>query len=293
MNYVKVRSLDTNKIGVLENCGERLSRNDLVVIDSEEKGEDVVRVLGYSKEDSPSAMRYRFLRKLTPKDRKVMERNRRESRRAYEACKEKIKEQGLEMHLLKAYVPLNSKKIFFYYTAEERVDFRRLVRELAKIFRKRIEMRQVGVRDAVQILGWAGLCGDIPCCIKFIESFDSISLKDIEEQNLPLSPSKFTGPCGRLVCCMSFEKENYLAKLLFPPKGSELCLGGKTVRLLEVDPLRHTATVEVEERRKEIPLGDLLPDRYERVLDFYRNCGGCQRKLPVEDTAEHGATAHG
>ncbi len=293
MNYVKVRCLDTNKVGVLEGCGERLSRNDLVVIDSEEKGEDVVRVLGYSKEDSPYAARYRFLRKLTPKDRRAMERNRKESERAYHACKEKIKEQGLEMHLLKAYVPLSAKKIFFYYTAEERVDFRKLVRELAKIFRKRIEMRQVGVRDAVQILGWAGLCGDIPCCIKFIESFDSISLKDIEEQNLPLSPSKFTGPCGRLVCCMSFEKENYLAKLFFPPKGSELCLNGRTVRLLEVDPLRCIAVVETESRRKEVSLKDLLPDHYERVLEFYRNCGGCHRRLSAEDAPEHGAAAHG
>ncbi len=293
MNYIKVRSLDTNKIGILVGCGEPLSRNDLIVIDSEEKGEDVVRVLGYSKEDSPSAVRYKFLRKLTSRDRKKMERNEKESRKAYETCREKIKEQGLEMHLLKAYVPLNSKKIFFYYTAEERVDFRKLVRELAKIFRKRIEMRQVGVRDAVQILGWVGLCGNIPCCIKFMESFDSISLKDIEEQNLPLSPSKFTGPCGRLVCCMSFEKENYLIKMLFPQKGTELCFGGKTVKLLEVDPLRNTAVIEVEERRKEIPVGEMLPEGYERVLDFYRNCGGCPRRFAVEDTAEHETAAHG
>jgi len=261
MNYIKVRSLDTNKIGILENC-------------------------------RPSAVRLRFVRKLTARDRKILEKNRRESRRAYQACKKKIKEQGLDMHLLKAYVPLNSKKIFFYYTAEERVDFRKLVRELARIFRKRIEMRQVGVRDAVQILGWAGLCGDIPCCIKFIENFDSISLRDIEEQNLPLSPSKFTGPCGRLVCCMSFEKENYLVKILFPPKGSELCLGGDTVKLLEVNPLSNTVVVEMEDRKRELPLEQLLPKGYERVLEFYRNCGGCARRFVTEDAADHEATAH-
>ncbi len=291
MNYIKVRSFDTNKIGVLEHCDEELTRDEVVVIESEEKGEDVVRVLGVSKEDSPTGIRYRFLRKATERDLKTFDRNEKESKKAFNTCKEKIREQGLDMHLLKAYIPLNSKKIFFYYTAEERVDFRRLVRELAKIFRKRIEMRQVGVRDAVQILGWVGLCGDVPCCIKFMERFDSISLKDIEEQNLPLSPSKFTGPCGRLVCCMSFEKDNYLVKHLLPEKGSELCLDGKTVRLLEVDPLRNVAVVEFENKAREIDLRELLPKDYDRVIRNCQSCGGCCRRL-AEESATYEIITH-
>ena len=291
MNYIKVRSFDTNKIGVLEDCDEEVSKDEVVVVDSEEKGEDVVRILGYSKEDSPTGMRYRFLRKATRRDMKILERNERESRRAFRTCKEKIKEQGLDMHLLKAYVPLNSRKIFFYYTAEERVDFRKLVRELARIFKKRIEMRQVGVRDAVQILGWIGLCGEVPCCTRFIERFDSISLKDIEEQNLPLSPSKFTGPCGRLVCCMSFEKENYLVKHILPEKGSEICLEGKVATLLEVDPLRSVALLQIGEKRKEVSFEELLPKGYERVLRALREQGGCCRKM-LEESAGHEVTLH-
>ena len=291
MNYIKVRSFDTNKIGVLEDCNEDVSRDEVVVVDSEEKGEDVVRVLGYSKEDSPTGIRYRFLRKATKRDLKILERNEKESKRAFQTCKEKIKEQGLEMHLLKAYVPLNSKKIFFYYTAEDRVDFRKLVRELAKIFRKRIEMRQVGVRDAVQILGWVGLCGEVPCCMRFMEKFDSISLKDIEEQNLPLSPSKFTGPCGRLVCCMSFEKENYLVKHILPEKGSEICLDGKVATLLEVDPLRNVVLLQIEDKKREMNLEELLPKGYERAIETCKGCGGCCRRFS-EESVKHEITLH-
>ncbi|MDQ7037851.1 MAG: regulatory iron-sulfur-containing complex subunit RicT [Aquificota bacterium] len=275
MNYIKVRSLDTNKIGVLEGCDENLFRDDLVVVDSEEKGEDIVRVVGPSKEDTASGLRLRFIRKATKRDLQRMKRNEKESRKAFSICKEKIKEHGLDMHLLKAYVPLNARKIFFYYTAEERVDFRALVRDLAKIFKKRIEMRQVGVRDAVQILGWVGMCGDIPCCVRFMENFESISLKDIEDQNLPLSPSKFTGPCGRLVCCMAFERENYLIKVLLPPKGTDICIGGKVGRVVEVDPIRGLITVEFEDRKKEIPLEEVLPRNYQRALSSCRLCNGC------------------
>lgn len=290
MNYIKVRSFDTNKVGVLDGCDEELVRDEVVVIEAEDKGEDVVRVLGSSKEDSPSGIRFRFVRKATEKDINRFKRNQEESKKAFNTCKEKIKEQGLQMHLLKAYVPLNSKKIFFYYTAEERVDFRRLVRDLARVFKKRIEMRQVGVRDAVQILGWIGLCGEVPCCIKFMEKFDSISLKDIEEQNLPLSPSKFTGPCGRLVCCMSFEKENYLIKNLFPEKGTEICMDGKVGKLLEVDPLRGVVVVEFEDRKKEVNMYDMLPKGYEVALEHCRACGGCCRRLSEESVYE--ATTH-
>ncbi|RLJ71315.1 cell fate regulator YaaT (PSP1 superfamily) [Hydrogenivirga caldilitoris] len=291
MNYIKVRSFDTNKVGVLEGCDEELSRGEVVVIESDEKGEDVVRVLGVSKEDSPTGVRYKFVRKVTPQDMEIFSRNEEESSKAFKTCKEKIKEQGLEMHLLKAYIPLSSRKIFFYYTSEERVDFRNLVRELAKVFKKRIEMRQVGVRDAVQILGWVGLCGEVPCCMKFMDKFDSISLKDIEEQNLPLSPSKFTGPCGRLICCMSFEKDNYLVKHLLPEKGSQLCIDNKVAKLIEVDPMRGLVILSFEDKTKEIPLSEILPKDYEKVIKSCQACGGCCRRVS-EDSANYEFIAH-
>ncbi len=286
MNYIKVRCLDTNKIGVLEGCSEPLKRDDMVVVESEEKGEDVVKVLGFSKEEGPTELRFKFLRKVNKRDLKRLEKNKQESKRAFHICKDKIKQQGLDMHLLKAYVPLNAKKIFFYYTAEERVDFRQLVRELAKVFRKRIEMRQVGVRDAVQMLGWIGLCGNVPCCMRFIERFDSISLKDIEDQNLPLSPSKFTGPCGRLICCMAFEKENYLVKTLLPEKGSQICIEGKEVTILEIDPLSGKMKVETSEGKEEIPIESVLPKDYEKVLEFYKREACCLKRFQSNQLCE-------
>lgn len=275
MSFIKVKSLDTNKVGVLEDFRGELKRDQYVVIYTEEKGEDLARVVGISRQGENSKTRYRYVRDATPTDMERMQKNEKESKKAYETCKVKIKEQGLEMHLLKAYVPLNAKKIFFYYTAEERVDFRKLVRELARIFKKRIEMRQVGVRDAVQILGWVGICGEIPCCIRFLEDFDSISLKDIEDQNLPLSPSKFTGPCGRLICCMSFERDNYLIKNLFPERGTKFCFRGEEVTLLEVDPLRGFAVLEIGEKKVEVPVGDILPKDYDKAVKPCGSCGGC------------------
>lgn len=137
--------------------------------------------------------------------------------------------------------------------------------------------------------GW--VCAERFLLLKFMERFDSISLKDIEEQNLPLSPSKFTGPCGRLVCCMSFEKDNYLVKHLLPEKGSELCVDGKVARLLEVDPLRSVVVLDFEGKAKELPLGEVLPKDYEKVLKNCQTCGGCCRRFS-EESANYEIAAH-
>ncbi len=275
MDYIKVRSLDTRKIGTLEGCEQELNRQELVVVEDKDRGEDVVEVLGVSKEAPKNGLRYSFIRKLTPRDKRVLERNESESSKAFSACKEKIKQYSLDMHLLKAYIPLSSTKVFFYYTADKRVDFRQLVRDLAKILKKRIEMRQVGVRDAVQMMGWLGLCGDVPCCVRFLESFDSISLKDIEEQNLPLSPSKFTGPCGRLVCCMSFEKKNYLIKRILPDVNTDICVKGKEAKVIHIDPLRDSITLAFGESKKELSLQEILPVGYEVALKRCESCEEC------------------
>ena len=289
MEYLKVRYLDTNKIGTVEGINIPLKKSEKIVVEDEEKGEDIVEVLGYSKEPPLNDLRPKFLRKATKRDLKEYERNMRESEKAFYICKEKIKKHGLDMHLLKAYVPLNRKKIFFYYLAEERVDFRELVKDLAKVFKRRIEMRQIGVRDAVQMKGWVGRCMRETCCSVFVEKFNSIALRDITEQNLPLSPSKFTGPCGRLVCCMAYERENYLIKVLFPEVGTKLCFNRQEVKLLEIDPIRGTVVVEYEELGKKVELGisDLLPKDYEKALEHCRKCESCCRRFAYEEATEH------
>ena len=274
MNNFMVKSLDTNKTALLIDCHEQLERGEFVVVESEEKGEDVVRVLGSSKKSTACEESYKFLRKADGKEMEVVKRNAEESKKAFKTCKELISKHRLNMHLLKAYIPLNSKKIFFYYTADERIDFRGLVKDMARILKKRIEMRQVGVRDAIQILGWVGICGEVPCCIRFMENFESISLKDIEDQNLPLSPSKFTGPCGRLVCCMAFERENYKVKELLPQKGREFCFEGECYTVIEVDPISYKITAERESRIFELSIGDVLPDKFRTCCS---GCCGCEK----------------
>ncbi|MFN7065797.1 MAG: stage 0 sporulation family protein [Aquificaceae bacterium] len=283
MSYIKVKSLDTNRIlqvdGVWE---ERLSRGEFVVVQSD-KGEEMVKVLGASKEAAP--LKVLFLRKAKEEDLKRLEENQEKEKTALEVCKRKIAEHGLEMKLLKAYMPLDRSKIFFYYLSEHRVDFRNLVKDLAKVFKKRIEMRQVGVRDAVQMMGWLGSCGDLPCCTRFQEDFQSVSLRDIEEQNLPLSPQKFTGPCGRLMCCLVFERDNYLVKALLPEVGGELCFEGKVYRVEYIDPLRWRIVLLSEGYKKEIGLEEILPKGYDRALQHCKECGSCCRRSLIENEA--------
>lgn len=284
MLYIKARFQDTNKILQVEGV-EDAKRGELLVVSSE-KGEEIVKVIGVSKEPAP--FKGVFLRRANKEDIRKMEENLREAQRAEGICKEKISLHGLEMKLLKAYIPLDRSRIFFYYTAEQKVDFRALVRDLAKVFKRRIEMRQVGVRDAVQMLGWIGSCGELPCCVKFQEEFASVYLKDIEEQNLPLSPQKFTGPCGRLLCCLTFERENYMVKNLLPDIGSSLCYEGKEYTLMYVDPIRETVLLRSEEGKRQVKLHELLPTDYQKALEHCKSCGGCCRRWSMEHETSTG-----
>lgn len=280
MFYIKAKFEDTNKMLQVEGVWEEdVKRGDLLVVKSE-KGEEIVRVIGPSKE--PSSLKALFLRRAKGEDIERMRENEYMAREAMEICKKKIKEHSLDMKLIKTYVPLDRSKVFFYYLSEHRVDFRNLVKDLAKVLKKRIEMRQVGVRDAVQMLGWVGGCGDLPCCIRFQEEFSSVSLRDIEEQNLPLSPQKFTGPCGRLMCCLVFERDNYLIKSLLPEVNSELCFEGAVYKLLHVDPLMGKVLLQRDDSKRELALEDLLPKGYEKALEHCRECGGCCRRNMLE-----------
>lgn len=277
MSYIKAKFLDTNKILQVDGVWEKnLSKDDLIVVQSE-KGEEIVKVLGVSKEPAP--LRALFLRSVKEDDLKRLEENKKKEKEAEEICKVKIKEHQLEMKLIRAYIPLDRGKIFFYYVSDHRVDFRNLVKDLAKIFKKRIEMRQVGVRDAIQMMGWVGTCGEIPCCVSFQEEFLSVSLRDIEDQNLPLSPQKFTGPCGRLICCLVFERDNYIIKAILPEVGSELCFQGKVYRVEYIDPIKGKLYLLSEESKKELSLEEILPYGYQRAIENCKRCEGCCRKV--------------
>ena len=149
------------------------------------------------------------IRVATAEDDRIEERNHEKEREAYRICQEKIEKHGLEMKLVQAEYTFDNNKLLFYFTADGRIDFRELVKDLASVFRTRIELRQIGVRDETKILGGIGVCGRPLCCHTYLSEFAPVSIKMAKEQNLSLNPSKISGTCGRLMCCLKNEQETY------------------------------------------------------------------------------------
>lgn len=149
------------------------------------------------------------IRKATEEDDAIEAKNREKERQAYSICLEKIKKHELEMKLVDAEYTFDNNKLLFYFTADGRIDFRELVKDLASVFRTRIELRQIGVRDETKILGGIGICGRELCCHTFLSEFAPVSIKMAKEQNLSLNPTKISGVCGRLMCCLKNEEETY------------------------------------------------------------------------------------
>ncbi|MGN1113287.1 MAG: stage 0 sporulation family protein [Acutalibacteraceae bacterium] len=158
------------------------------------------------------------IRRATPEDLKVVEQNKEKEKRAFRICEEKIAKHGLEMKLVDTEYTFDGSKIMFYFTADGRVDFRALVKDLASVFRTRIELRQIGVRDEAKMLGGLGVCGRPFCCSSYLGEFQPVSIKMAKEQGLSLSPVKISGTCGRLMCCLKYEQEAYLDLLKKTPK---------------------------------------------------------------------------
>ena len=150
-----------------------------------------------------------IVRKATENDFRVVEYNRKREREAFGICEGKIADHGLEMKLVSVSVGFDSNKIVFYFTADGRVDFRELVRDLASVFRARIELRQIGVRDEAKMIGGLGICGRPFCCAQFLDGFMPVSIKMAKTQNLSLNPTKISGTCGRLMCCLKYEQNAY------------------------------------------------------------------------------------
>ena len=149
------------------------------------------------------------IRVATDEDEKTVERNKEKEKEAFAICKEKIIKHGLEMKLVDAEYTFDGNKLLFYFTADGRIDFRELVKDLAAVFRTRIELRQIGVRDETKIMGGYGICGRELCCHTFLSEFAPVSIKMAKEQNLSLNPTKISGVCGRLMCCLKNEEETY------------------------------------------------------------------------------------
>ena len=188
------------------------------------------------------------LRRVTPEDLETLQENQRLADEAFELCLQRIEKHQLDMHLVEVEYTFDRSKVIFYFTAEGRVDFRALVRDLASALHARIELRQIGVRDEAKLLGGIGPCGRILCCTSFLSEFAPVSIKMAKTQNLSLNPSKISGACGRLMCCLRFENETYEEiKLQAPDKGEVVETKSGQGRVLEVDLLGSKAKVRLTE----------------------------------------------
>ena len=188
------------------------------------------------------------LRRATAQDERIMEENRAREKWAYEVCMEKIRENQLDMQLVSVECAFDGSKILFFFTADERVDFRELVKNLASVFHTRIELRQIGVRDKAKMVGGLGICGRPFCCASFLDDFQPVSIKMAKTQNLSLNPTKISGTCGRLMCCLKYEQDAYEDLIRTSPKAESFVdtpEGRGTV--VEVDLLRQRVKVRMEE----------------------------------------------
>ncbi len=190
----------------------------------------------------------KVLRKATAQDERVNAENRAKEARAYEVCMQKIAEHQLDMQLVSAEYAFDGSKILFYFTADERVDFRELVKNLASVFHTRIELRQIGVRDKAKMVGGLGICGRPFCCASFLDDFQPVSIKMAKTQNLSLNPTKISGTCGRLMCCLKYEQDAYEDLLRTSPKAESFVdtpEGRGTV--VDTDLLRQRVKVRMED----------------------------------------------
>ncbi|MDO5123516.1 MAG: stage 0 sporulation family protein [Eubacteriales bacterium] len=217
---VGVRFKEVGKIYYFDPNGEKMESGDMVIVETA-RGVECGQIALANKEVNDEEIVHPLkpiIRKATEADLKKVENNKALEKRAFEICSKKIAEHGLEMKLVNVEYTFDAGKILFYFTADGRVDFRALVKDLASVFKTRIELRQIGVRDEAKMLGGLGVCGKQFCCSSFLGDFQPVSIKMAKEQGLSLSPVKISGTCGRLMCCLKYEQEAYTDLLRNTPK---------------------------------------------------------------------------
>lgn len=230
---VGVRFKPAGKMYYFDNSDLDLQIGDAVIVETArgiERGIVSINKREVSEEQLVLPLK-KVIRKSTEDDETAFQRNKAKENEALEICKEKVRSHNLPMRLIDVEYTFDMGKIIFYFTAESRVDFRELVKDLASIFRTRIELRQIGVRDEAKMLGGIGTCGRILCCNNFLGEFAPVSIRMAKEQHLSLNPAKISGICGRLMCCLKYESEMYNSKR---PEGKKH--GKSHARTDELDP---------------------------------------------------------
>ena len=217
---IGVRFKNTGKVYYFDPGQNQLEKGSLVVVETA-RGIECGEVVIPNKEVADSTIIKPLkpvLRPATPEDKRRAKENAEKEQRAMRVCQEKIAAHKLDMKLVDVEYTFDNSKILFYFTADGRVDFRDLVKDLASVFRTRIELRQIGVRDEAKMLGGLGICGRPFCCSQFLSDFQPVSIKMAKEQGLSLNPTKISGSCGRLMCCLKYEQDAYESLLRMTPK---------------------------------------------------------------------------
>ena len=250
-NSYQVYFVDTNNLF--------LTQNTLGIVETEH-GVDIGNVMqcrSYQNNNSIE-IKGKLIRKATDDDLSHLPEIEEIEKKAFDKCREKARNKNLEMKLISVKCLFDKTKIIFYFVAENRIDFRELVRELASVFRTRIEMRQIGVRDEARLVGGYGPCGKELCCVHQMQEFDPVSIKMAKEQNLNLNSLKISGMCGRLLCCLGYEYETYRElNSDVPPLGTIIKADGSTYTVCAVTPLREALTLRQGDRLVEISKHDL------------------------------------
>lgn len=258
ITVVGIRFKKAGKVYYFDPGSLKLNKGDAVIVETArglELGEVVTALRQVEETEVVQPLRP-VLRTATPADLEQVAVNRRKEKEAFAICQQKIQEHGLPMKLIDVEFTFDVSKIIFYFTAEGRVDFRELVKDLAAIFRTRIELRQIGVRDEAKMLGGLGCCGRPICCATFMGDFDPVSIRMAKEQNLSLNPTKISGLCGRLMCCLRYENDAYEdARHRLPHCGAMVRTPAGYGRVTGINILRERVTVEIPEQGSmEFPL---------------------------------------
>ena len=275
---IGVRFKKPGKLYYFDPCGLDVKMDDPVVVETVrgvEMGECARAPYEVPDEDIVPPLR-KVVRIATDEDITQVEQNRENERKAYDICQEKIAHHKLEMKLVDVEYAFDCSKIVFYFTANGRVDFRALVKDLAAVFKTRIELRQIGVRDEAKMLGGLGPCGRPICCGTFLGDFQPVSIKMAKEQNLSLNPTKISGLCGRLMCCLKYEQDNYEeARKRMPRVGKDVITPDGRGHVIDINVLRETVRVRFQD-------GDNVEVKEYSAADVQRLGAAEQERKPAQ-----------
>jgi cell fate regulator YaaT (PSP1 superfamily) len=252
-DVVGVRFKKAGKIYYFDPGDLSIEKDDFVIVETVrgvEYGKAVIARKQVEEHDVVLPLK-KVVRLADPKDKMIVDENKQAAQEAYVVCNQKVNEHQLDMKLVDVEYTFDRNKVIFYFTADGRVDFRELVKDLAAIFRTRIELRQIGVRDEAKMLGGIGPCGRMLCCSTFLGDFDPVSIKMAKDQNLSLNPTKISGLCGRLMCCLKYENDEYeSAKQALPDIGEIIVTPQGKGKVVGLNILERVLQVELKEQER-------------------------------------------